>query len=111
MDVFVFPDKVDMTSLDERNPWHKLFQEFKHHPFFETTDIVMSSLVFVEKVLNNYSVNLTARMFISVKNILLYDGRKGDNYAIRPQLKLILEKKSYETIVSYNQERKRERVR
>ena len=40
--MFCFPEKIESTSLDERNPWHKLWQEFKHHPFFETTDIVMS---------------------------------------------------------------------
>lgn len=40
--MFCFPEKVTITNMDERNPWHKLFQEFKHHPFFETTDIVMS---------------------------------------------------------------------
>jgi hypothetical protein len=41
--MFCFPDKPGVGNIDERNPWHKSFQEFKHHPFFETTDIVMAS--------------------------------------------------------------------
>ena len=40
--MFCYPEKPTINNMDERNPWHKLFSEYKHHPFYETTDIVMS---------------------------------------------------------------------
>ena len=41
--MWCFTDKPEVGNIDERNPWHKAYQEFKHHPFFETSDIVMAS--------------------------------------------------------------------
>ena len=41
--IFCFPKKYGSEdNVDERDLWHRLYQEFKHHPFYKTTDFVMS---------------------------------------------------------------------
>jgi hypothetical protein len=40
--MFCFEQEPKVGEIDANNPWMLLFQEFLHHPFYETTDIVMS---------------------------------------------------------------------
>jgi hypothetical protein len=41
--VFCFDKKVDTTEEDEVNVWSKYHNEMKHHPFYKTTDLVMTT--------------------------------------------------------------------
>jgi len=40
--MFCFEQEPKVGEVDANNAWMKLYQEFLHHPFFETTDIVMA---------------------------------------------------------------------
>jgi len=40
--MFCFTQEPKIGEMDERNPWHIMYQEFKHHPFYETSDTVMA---------------------------------------------------------------------
>jgi hypothetical protein len=40
--MFCFPREPKVGEVDATDPWMKTYQEFLHHPFFETSDIVMS---------------------------------------------------------------------
>jgi hypothetical protein len=41
--VFCFDKKVDTTEEDEVNVWSRYHNEMKHHPFYKTTDLVMTT--------------------------------------------------------------------
>lgn len=40
--MFCFDHEPQLGEEDTNDPWMKMFYEFMHHPFYETTDIVMS---------------------------------------------------------------------
>jgi hypothetical protein len=40
--MFCFDREPSSGEVDTIDPWMKLYHEFAHHPFWETTDIVMS---------------------------------------------------------------------
>jgi hypothetical protein len=40
--LFCADKKPDITDIEADNPWMKMFYEFGNHPFYDTTDIVMS---------------------------------------------------------------------